>query len=113
MSQNEYSLLEKLKSRQFKVRPPVSDDVILYALHVRCMSFQAHKLLLNTFPLPVISLLNEIQEGAVGTIKASNVLKEENNISEDCIMMIDEMYLPKLHSIRAANMFWLIKRVPC
>ena len=74
-------------------------------------SLQAYQLLLSAFPSPVISLLNKIQESAVGAIKALNVLKEKNKISEDCIMMFDEMYLQKLHSIRAANMFGLMKSV--
>ena len=65
ISENEYSLLEKLRATQFyelKGRPSLSADAILYALHLRYTSLQAYKLLLNKFSLPSILVINKIQE---------------------------------------------------
>ena len=51
--------------------------------------------MLEKFPLPSVSLLNEIQQGGVDTIKALKLLREKWQISTDCILMVDEMYLQK------------------
>ena len=69
--------------------------MIRYELHLRHTSFQAYKQLLETFPLPSISLLNEIRQGGVNSIKALKILRENCKISNDCILMVDEMYLEK------------------
>ena len=56
-------LLDELNKRQFlkpKGRPPYSVGMIRYGLHLRHISFQAYKQLLEKFPLPSISLLNKI-----------------------------------------------------
>ena len=69
--------------------------MIRYGLHLRHTSFQAYKQLLEKFPLPSISLLNKIQQGGVNSIKALKILRENGKISNDCILMVDEMYLEK------------------
>ena len=51
--------------------------------------------MLKKFPIPSISLLNKIQQGGVNSIKALKVLRENGKISNDCILMLDEMYLEK------------------
>ena len=51
--------------------------------------------MLEKFPLPSISLLSKIQQGVVNSIKALEFLRENGKISNDCILMVDEMYLEK------------------
>ena len=95
---NYNELLDELNKRQFlkpKGRPPYSVEMIRYGLHLRHTSFQAYKQLLEKFPLPSISLLNKIQQGGVNSIKALKILRENGKISNDCILMVDEMYLEK------------------
>ena len=51
--------------------------------------------MLEKFPLPSISLLNKIQQGGVNSIKALKILRENGKVSNDWILMVDEMYLEK------------------
>ena len=91
-------LLDELNKRQFlktKGRPPYSVEMICYGLHLRHTTFQAYKQLLKKFPLPSISLLNKIQQEGVNPIKAIKILRENDKVSNDCILMVDEMYLKK------------------
>ena len=95
---NHNELLEEITQRQFckpKGRPPYSAAMIRYALHLRYTSFQASKQLLDRFPLQSISLLNKIQQGGVDSVKTLKILHEQGNISKDCVLMVDEMYLQK------------------
>ena len=95
---NYNELLDKLNKRKFlkhKGRPPYSVGMIHSGLHLHHTSFQAYKQLLEKFPLPSISLLNKIQQGGVNSIKAIKIFKENGKISNDCILMVDEMYLEK------------------
>ena len=95
---DEYGLIDELNERRHykpKGRPPYSAKLIRYALLLRYSSLQAYKKLLEQFPLPSISLLNKIQRGGVDAIKAAKHLLEKGEISEDIILMFDEMYLQK------------------
>ena len=92
-------LLDDLSKRQFlipKGRPPYSIEIIRYGLHIRHTSFQAYKKLLVKFPLPSILLLNKIKQGGVNSIKALKILRENGKISNDCILVVDELYLEKV-----------------
>ena len=98
VSSNSHSLLDQMKERMYykpKGRPPYSAEMIRYVLHLRYTSLQAYKIVLEKFPLPSISLLNKIQQGGVDAIKAVTFLREKGEISTDCILMVDEMYLQK------------------
>ena len=97
-TENHYSILDELKERQLyrpQGRPPYSLEVIRYALHLRYTSLQAYRLVLDKFPMPSISLLNKIQQGGVNSLKALQLLCERGELSNYCIMMVDEMYLQK------------------
>ena len=59
------------------------------------MSAQAYRVLLQQFPLPSFSLLNKLKQGGVDSIKALKLLREQGKISEDIVLMADEMYLQK------------------
>ena len=69
--------------------------MIRYGLHLRHTLFQAYKQLLEKFPLLSVSLLNQIQQGGVNSIKALKILRGNGKISNDYILMVDEMYLEK------------------
>ena len=69
--------------------------MIRYALLLRYTSFQAYKLLLEKFPLPSMSLLKKIQQGGIDVVKAIKCLREKGKMSEDIILMADEMYVQK------------------
>ena len=56
---------------------------------------QSKKLLLNESPLPPISLLNKIKKGNIDALKAAKLLLENSSISEDTVVLFDEMYLQK------------------
>lgn len=95
---NHNSILEELKERSFYHplgRPPFSAELLRYALHLRYTSLQAYTQILERFPMPSISLLRKIQQGGIDSVKALKLLRENNRISFDCIMMVDEMYLQK------------------
>ena len=94
--ENENSLLEELKAKQFyKITRSLffSAYVIRYPLYLIYTSLQACKLFLNKFPIPPIFFLNKIQEGNVDAMKSPNVLKIKHKISEACIIVIIEMHL--------------------
>ena len=96
--QNPYSLIEELENRRNykpKGHPPLSSEMIRYALLLRYTSLQSYKLLLEKCPLPSISLLNKLQQGGVDAFKAVKILREKQEISDDVILMADEMYLQK------------------
>ena len=59
------------------------------------MSLEAYRLLLETFPVLSLSLLNNIQQGGADELKALKTLHEKDSFCRDCILMIDEMYLQK------------------
>ena len=52
--------------------------------------------MLEKFQLPSISLLTKIQQGGVNSIKALKILRENVKISNDWILMPDEMHLKKV-----------------
>ena len=69
--------------------------MIRYGLHLHHTSFQAYKQMLEKIPLPSFLLLNKMKEERVSLIKALKILWENGKISNDCILMVDEMYLEK------------------
>jgi hypothetical protein len=77
-------------------RGPFSSKLLRYALILRHTSLQTYKLLLKEFQgLPSISLLRKIQSGGVDALKSVKFLREQDEISEDVILMLDEMILQK------------------
>ena len=47
------------------------------------------------FPMPSLSFLNKIQQGAGDALKALKKLYEKGSCSRDCILMMDGIYLQK------------------
>ena len=93
-----FSLLDELKSRKHykpKGQPPYSAAMLRFALHLRYTSAQAYRVLLEKFPLPSFSLLNKIQKGGVDAVKSIKLLREKGEISNDIVLLVDEMFLQK------------------
>ena len=94
---NYNDVLDELNKRQFlkpKGRQPYSVEMIRYGLNIPHTSFRTYKQLLEKFPQPSICnfLLNKIQQGGVNSINVLKILRENGKISNDCILMVDEMY---------------------
>ena len=104
--ENQQSLLDELKQREVyrpTGRPPSSASMIRFALHLRHTSPQAYKISLEKFPIPSISLLNNIQQGGIESLKALKVLRIKGEISTDLIFIVDEMYLQKAAQYQAGE----------
>ena len=70
--------------------------MIRFILHLRHASLQGYILLLLS-----ISLLNKIQQGGVDSLKALKVLQEEDQISTDLVLMVNELCLHKVGQYQA------------
>ena len=63
-----------------------------FVIWLRYTSLQSDKLLLDEFPLPFISLLNKSKEQNIDALKAAKLLLENRSISEDIVVLFDEIY---------------------
>ena len=88
-------VLDELRQLKYKTSPVYSANLIRYALMLRYTSLPAYKLLMEEFKLPSVSLLRRITAGKLDALKTAKVLRENGNISEDVILMFDEMFLQK------------------
>ena len=50
---------------------------------------------MKEFPFPFLSLLKKITEGQPDAVKCVKSLKSQRVISEDVVLMFDEIYLQK------------------
>ena len=87
--------MNKIQHYSAKGRPPYSSDVIRFAVMLCYTSGKAYKLMLETLPLPSISVLRKLRKGNIDSMKAVKLLLETGQISKDVIMMVDEMHLQK------------------
>ena len=89
--------LKDLETSDYKPkgRKPYSSQLLRFALLVCYTSGQAYKLLLENFPLPSFSLLQKLKRGSVDALKACKCLYEAEEISQDVVVLVDEMYLKK------------------
>ena len=101
--ENKYSILDELNEKKWYRSHVYSAEVIRYALLLRHTSLQAYRLVREQFPLPSISLLNRIQRGGVDSIKALKLLRDHGEMSEDLILLVDEMILQKEESYQAGT----------
>ena len=97
-------ILEELNNIQFykpKGHPKYSTRLIRFALQLRYNSSQTCRLLLEQLPLPFLSLLRKLASGRVDAVKVIKMLLENGSISEDCVLIVDKMYLQKRSNISA------------
>ena len=81
-------------SKRFK-KKRTSFNIIRYSLLLRYSSLQTYRLLIKEFPFPSLYLLKKITEGQLDAVKCTKYLKSQGVISEDIVLMFDEMYLQK------------------
>ena len=65
------------------------------ALRLQYTSLQAYKLLLEEFCFPSLSLLAKLKSGNLNAIKAAKLLRHKKILSNNVILIADEMYLKK------------------
>ena len=90
--------MEELNNIQFyqqKDPPKHSTAFIRFALLLRYNSFQICRLLLEQLPLPSSSLLRKLASGGVEAVKVMKMLLDNGSMSEDCALIVDEMYLQR------------------
>ena len=82
-----------------------SANMIRYALLLRYTSLQTYKLLQEEFKLPSVSLLRRITAGKIDAVKAANLLKDNGSISDDVILIVNEMFLQKCEEYIAGESY--------
>ena len=100
------TILSELNSVQYykpQGRPKFSSSMILYALLLRYTSCYSHKLLLQEFPLPSLSLLEKITSGFIDSVKYTKLLLEKEAMSEDYVLLVNEIYLEKSVQFHSGN----------
>ena len=99
------SVLEEIHTLKYQTHPMYYANLIRYALSLRYSSLSAYKLLLEEFKLPSILLLRRITSGKIDALAAAEVLKNNKKISEDIILMCDEVYLQKCEEYMLGESF--------
>ena len=89
------SILEELSQLKNTKKPVYSANLIRYDLMLRYSSLPAYKQLLTEFNLPSVSFLRKLTSGKIGALSSAKFLKSSGKISEDVILMFDEIYLQK------------------
>jgi len=90
-----YSVLDEIRRLKFLKRPIYSANLLRYAILLRYTSLASYKLLLEEFKLPSISLLKKVTAGKINVLKAAKLLKDSGSISEDVMLLFDEIHLQK------------------
>ena len=90
-----FNILEELKELKFKKKRTIFYNLIWYSLLLRSNSVQTYRLLMKEFPFPSLSLLKKSTEGQLDVVKSPKSLKSQRVISEDIVLMLDEIYLQK------------------
>ena len=98
-------VLEELRKLKYQLSPVYSANMIRYALLLRYTSLQTYKLLQEDFKLPSVSLLRRITAGKIDAVKAENLLKDNGSISDDVILIVDEMFLQKCEEYIAGESY--------
>ena len=92
------SFLDELCDRRYykpQGCPAFSAELVRFALLLNYTSPQAYRMLLEEFPLPSVSMLKKLQAGGIDALKAAKLLRESGAISDDVMLIFDEMYLMK------------------
>ena len=88
-------VMDELQSIRYMKKPIYSANLLRYALMLRYSSLQAYEVWMDEFKLPSLSMLQKLASGKIDTMKSATLLRDNGNISEDVILMFDEMFLEK------------------
>ena len=86
-----------------KSKPVYSARLLRFCLTLRYTFLPAYKLLQNEFNLPFVSFLRKLSSGKIDTLASAQILKKAGKISEDIILMFDEIYLKKCEEFSGAE----------
>ena len=86
---------EELGKLKLTKKPVYSANLISYALVLLYSSLSAYKQLLTEFNLPSVPFLRKLTSGKIDALSSAKLLKSSVKISEDVILMFDEIYLQK------------------
>ena len=95
---DDHSLLSELQKRKHykpKGQPPYSSKLIRLVLLLRYTSLQAYKLLLEEFCFSSLSLLAKLKSRNSDAIKAVELLRQKKILSNNVVLITDEMCLKK------------------
>ena len=98
------SNIHKLMFYKQQGRPPYSSDVLKFSLIQRYTSRQAYANLLEEFLLPSISFLRKLTAGGIDPLKALKTLLENEKLSKDSVLIVDEMILQKSSDYHGGQM---------
>ena len=87
--------MEELSQLELIKKPVYSANLIRYALKLRYSALPAYKQLLTEFNLQSVSFLKKLTSGKIDALSSAKLLKSSGKISEDVILMFDEIYLQK------------------
>lgn len=85
--------LNNIQFYQPKGRTKYSTALIRFGLLLRNNYRQTYRLLLEKLRLPSLSLQQKLGSGEVAAAKVTKMLLENGAISEDCALIVDEMYM--------------------
>ena len=110
------SLLSELQKRKHykpKGQPPYSSKIIRLALPLRYTSSQAYKLLLEEFCFSSLSLLAKLKSGNLDAITAVELMRQKKILSNNVVLITDEMYLKKKYNVLLESMLVQIPMATC
>ena len=87
------SFASELEKIRYQKRPHYSNEILCFSLMMRYTSTQEYKLIQKEYNLPSFSFLAKLKSGGIDNIKSLAALKAANSISEDIVILYDEMYL--------------------
>lgn len=99
------SVLEEIHKIKYQTRPMYSANLLRYALSLRYTSLSTYKVLLEQIKLPSISFLRKITSGKIDVMASAEALKNNKSISDDVILMFDEVYLQKCEEYVSGETF--------
>ena len=97
-------IADELREIRFKKKPLYSASLIRYALLLRYTSLPAYRMLLEQFNLPSLSLLKKLKQGNIDAEKCAKILRENGKISNEIILIFDEMFLQRSQEFVGGNL---------
>lgn len=89
------SIADELYELKFRKKPQYSTSLIRYSLMLRYTSLQSYNMLREEFRLPTAGFLRNYIQGSIDSLQSAKLLLSKGPLSEDIILMFDEMYLQK------------------
>ena len=89
------TLTEELEKIRYQKHPQYKNYVLRFSLILRYTSSQSYHLMQKEFKLPTLSVTSRLKSEGIDNTKAHIALRSNGSISENVIILFDEMYLQK------------------